>query len=63
MFSAWWSTQMETQLLDRVHYSLYVLASCLAVRIYNLTKFARFDRAESDHQALSYVKVLSKTHL
>ena len=54
---------METQLLDRVHYSLYVLASCLAVRIYNLTKFARFDRAESDHQALSYVKVLSKTHL
>ena len=62
MFSAWWSTQMETQLLDRVNYLLYVLALCLVARIYNLTKFARFDRAQSDHQALSYVKVLSKTH-
>ena len=36
---------------------------------YNLTKFVRFHKAQSvsmckvDHQALSYVKVLSETHL
>ena len=37
--------------------------------MYNLTKFARVDGAQSgnmckvDHQALSYVKVLNETHL
>ena len=42
---------------------------CLVARIYNLTKFARFHKPQSDnmckvyHQTLSYVEVLSETQL
>ena len=61
--------KMETQLSGRVEYSSLVLTLCLVARIYNLTKFVRFHKARGgnmckvDQQALSYVKVLSETHL
>ena len=41
----------------------------MVARTYNLKKFVRFHKAQSgnmckvEHQALSYVKLLSKTHL
>ena len=41
----------------------------MVARVYNLTKFARFHEEQTDnmyrvkHQAYSYVKVLSETHL
>ena len=46
-----------------------VLNLYLVAHIYNVAIFARFHKARSgnlckvDHQALSYVKVLSETHL
>ena len=67
--SAWWSTQMETQLSDQVYHLLYVLTLFLVASVYNLAKFAQVHKAESgnkrkvDYQALSYIKILSKTQL
>ena len=60
---------METLLSDRVNFLLLALTVWLVARIYNLTRFTRFHKAKIgntckvDHQALSYVKVLSETHL
>ena len=59
---------METQSSNRVNYLLWELILCLVAHIYNLTKFGGFHKAQSgnmckvDHQALSYVKVLSEAN-
>ena len=61
--------KMATQSSDRVNYLLWELTLCLVAHIYNFTKFGGFHKAQSgnmckvDHQALSYVKVLSEIHL